>query len=154
MKTTVFSARTVFLFAGIVAGATVSRTARDAVAFLMTVFMVSGTRARRLALLALAFTGATIGCARAVFLVVGIVASATVVAIRFVATGFFVLMVSVGFAGEVRAAFAVMQTAVIAASASFVEYMAITIVGRFTAFGAAPLTANALATTTRAALTI
>ena len=120
--------------------------------------MSSRTRARRLALLTFAFTGATIVSARAFFVVrilriVGLVAIATVVAVGLVATGFSVFMVLVRFAGEVRAAFAYMQTAVIAASASFVRFMTNAIVGRSAAFGAAPLAANALATAKSAALT-
>ena len=118
--------------------------------------MICGTRTRRLALLALAFTGAAIICARTFFVVrilriVGLVTIATVFAVAFVATGFFVLMVPVRFAGEVRAALALMQTAIIAASASFIEFMTIASVGRFVARSAAPLAANTLATATRAA---
>ena len=266
MITTVVSARArrffrILRIARRVAVATVSRTARDAFAFRIAVFVISGTEARRLALLALAFTGATIVCARTFFVVgcfvaiataatgrtvarrrivavlrmfrrrfifvnrasasvvttivsaraffvvrilffvairaifkravaravvvfmrgvrpvaafftgasvftaiisasasfffriVGFMTIATVFAVAFVATGFFVLMVPVRFAGEVRAALAFMQTAIIAASASFVEFMTIASVGRFAALGAAPLTANALATTTSAAFT-
>ena len=52
----------------------------------MTVFVISGTGARRLALLALAFTGATIICARTfffvrIFRIVGFVAVADIVRI-------------------------------------------------------------------------
>lgn len=52
----------------------------------MTVFVVSGTRARRLALLAFTFTGATIVCASAfffvrIFRIVGFVAVADIVRI-------------------------------------------------------------------------
>ena len=212
MITTVVSARArrffrILRIARRVAVAAVSRTARDAVAFRIAVFVISGTEARRLALLALAFTGATIVCARTFFVVgyfvaiataatgrtvarrrlvavlrmfrrrfifvnrasasvftaivsarasfffriVGFVAVATVFAVGFVATGSSVLMASVRFAGKVRAALALMQTAVVAASASFVEFMTIAIVGRFAALGAAPLAANTLATATSAA---
>lgn len=171
MITTVVSARArrFFRISRSVAGTFISRTAgsaaRNAVAHRAAVFMVAGTRARRLALLTLAFTGATIVCARAFFVVwilffvavgaileravartvivfmramrsvaaffagasvfttivsacaffivriiriVGLVAIATVLAVRFVATGFSVFMVLVRFAGEMRAALAYM----------------------------------------------
>ena len=66
-------ARRFFRISRSVTGATISRTARraacDAVALSSAVFVNAGTRTRRLALLTLACTGATVVCARAIFVV-------------------------------------------------------------------------------------
>jgi len=197
-------ARAFFLVAGIVAVATVRRAARDAVALLIAVFMSSGTRARRLALLTFAFTGAAIVCARTVFLRIfffvavravfeSTVALAVVVFMRamrsvgafftfasmftaiFSALALFFFGCIVASATErtnsavtrrvtvfvftvfgfsfvfTHFAFASMRTAIVNARAR--RFMTVASVGSFAALGAAPLTANALATTTSAAFT-
>ena len=92
--------------------------------------------------------------ARAFFFVAGrFVASATERTNSAVARRVTVFMLTVfGFSFVfTRFAFASMRTAIVSARAR--RFMTIASVGRFAALGAAPLTANALATTTSAALT-
>ena len=137
-----------------------------------TVFAVGLVASRRAVFVLRMFIGGKVGAffalasmittvlsarARLVFRVlriVGFVAVATVFAVGLVATGFAVFVSAVRFAGQVRAALALMQTTVVAASANFVGFMAIASVRRFVARSSAPLAANTLATATRAAKTI
>ena len=136
MMTTVVSARArrffrILRIARRVAVATVSRTARDAVAFRIAVFVISGTGARRLALLALAFTGAAIVCTRAFFVVGCFVAIATAATGRTVARRRIVAVLRMfrrRFIFVNRASASVVTT-IVSASASFffriVGFMAI-----------------------------
>ena len=197
-------ARRFFRIIGFVAIATVRRAARDAIALHIAVLVSAGTRARRLALLTLAFTGAAIVCARTVFLRIfffvavravfeSTVALAVVVFMRamrsvgafftfasmftaiFSALALFFFGCIVASATErtnsavtrrvtvfvftvfgfsfvfTHFAFASMRTAIVNARAR--RFMTVASVGSFAALGAAPLTANALATTTSAAFT-
>lgn len=160
MVTTVVSARARLFFriVGFVAIATlfaVGFVARRQAVFMLRMFLGGKTGA----FFALASMITTVLGARArlvfrVLRIVGFVAVATVFAVGLVATGFAVFVSAVRFAGQVSAALALMQTTVVAASASFVEFMTLASVGRFIANRAAPLTANALATTTRATFAI